>query len=74
MQMYIYILVLSIEDVWIIPLLRGEKITTRLSLICAKLLIKLFHDHYQGEFINKYCVMKNMFCLQKCLNRISVIG
>ena len=30
---YIYIdRALSIEDVWVIPLLRGEKITTRLSL------------------------------------------
>ena len=45
---------MSIEDVWVIPLLRGEKITTRLGLKCAKLSVKLYYDH-QCEFINKYC-------------------
>ena len=41
------IFVLSIENVWVIPLLKGEKITTRLSLKYAKLSVKLFYDHYK---------------------------
>ena len=47
--------VLSIENVWAIPLLRDEKISTRLSLKYANPSVKLFYDHFQGEFINKYC-------------------
>ena len=35
-------------------MLRGEKIITRSSIKYAKLSIKLFYYHYQGEFINKY--------------------
>ena len=47
-----YFTVLSIEDVWVIPLLRGDKITIKLSLKYAKLSVKLFYENYQGEFIN----------------------
>ena len=36
--------VLSIEDVWVIPLLRVGKITARLSLKYAKLSVELFYD------------------------------
>ena len=53
----IHLLLLSIEDVWVIPLLRGEKTTTRLSLKYAKLSVKLFYGHYRANLLIKkeYC-------------------